>query len=90
MLFGRAATGALYLSYLPLIHAIAHIVPRSSDETEIDNLVLISTYFFADQSAFELAIKDSAWHQYDKADPSSYWSTGKRDDQNLNATSTLR
>ena len=100
MLFGRAATGALYLSYLPLIHAIAITVPRFPEETEIDNLVLIrsseeteihslvliSAYLFPDQSSFEFAIKDPAWHQYDKADPSTYWSTGKQDVQNPSAT----
>ncbi|GAB7324443.1 hypothetical protein MBLNU13_g08369t1 [Cladosporium sp. NU13] len=100
MIFGRVATGALYLSYLPLIHAIASTVPRfseeteiddlvlirSSEETEINSLVLISAYLFPNQSSFELAIKDPAWHQYDKADPSTYWSTGKQDVQNPNVT----
>jgi hypothetical protein len=84
MHFWEVVTLLLYFSYIPRLSAI--LVSSDDHETEVERLVFYTAFLFPDQSSFEDAVKDPSWHRYDKNDPSSYWSTGKQDTSNLNAT----
>lgn len=78
MFFRRLAVGLICLLDRTQVNAN----PIASNETAIDNLVLVSAYFFPNQSSLDSAVKDSSWQRYDNADASSYWSTGKQEIKN--------